>query len=127
MVGVIGPVGGPAPNGDLDYYTVVVPLGGNLRIETGDGRGGCAFDSFVSLFGPDGTTLLGTDDDDGAGFCALIDPARDAFATNLPAGTYYVQVRGLGAASLGRYVLTALASTSTPGMSTPCWSARASV
>lgn len=110
-IGVIAPPGGPA--GDLDYYTVVVPEGGNITIEIGDGRGGCPFDSFVTLFGPDGTTSLGTDDDDSpAGVCSLISPTRDAFAVNMAAGTYYIQVRGFNntpsgtVVDYGRYVLS---------------------
>jgi len=91
---------------DRDWYSFVVPADGNVRIETSDGQGGCNFDTFIDLVGPNGTTVLGSDDDDGNGACSLVDPRRDAFAANLPAGTYYAMVRGFGASSVGLYVVT---------------------
>ncbi len=118
-VGIIDAPGGAA--GDLDYYSVIVPEGGSINIDLTNGRGGCPFDSYVSLFGPNGTTLLGVDDDDGIDVCSTIDPRRDAFAANLPAGTYYIQVRGFnntasgGVVDYGRYVLTVLVNPAACG------------
>jgi putative phage-type endonuclease len=53
-------------------------------------------DAVVRLLQGDGT-LLGLDDDDGLpGGCPAIDPTRDAFAVNLPAGSYAVRVEESG-------------------------------
>ena len=55
-------------------------------------------DSRVTLYDPTGVQLV-DDDDDGRGFCSMIDGTgagttrQDPNAHNLPAGTYYVQVR----------------------------------
>ncbi len=56
----------------------------------------CPGDAVVRLLQGDGT-LLGLDDDDGLpGGCPAIDPTRDAFAVNLPAGSYAVRVEESG-------------------------------
>ncbi len=89
--GVAGTIG--APN-DADWFAVVVPDGGSITAEIGDGSGGCAFDTHLTLVDVDRVSIRGTDDDDGVGPCAAIHPARDAFASNLPAGTYFLTVRG---------------------------------
>jgi cysteine-rich repeat protein len=104
VLGVIGPTGGSA--GDLDYYSFTVVNGGSVYAETTNGRGGCTLDTLITLFAPDGTTVLGSDDDDGINACSIIDPARDAFATNLAAGTYYVQIRTFSNTAIGPYALT---------------------
>jgi cysteine-rich repeat protein len=104
VLGVIGPTGGSA--GDLDYYSFTVVNGGSVYAETTNGRGGCTLDTLITLFAPDGTTVLGSDDDDGINNCSIIDPTRDAFATNLAAGTYYVQVRTFSTTAIGPYALT---------------------
>lgn len=100
--GVAGTIG--AAN-DVDYYSVVVPANGNIWAQTSDGQGACALNTVLTLYGTDGTTVLGSDNDDGAGNCSEIDPVRDAFAANLAAGTYYIAVRGNAAADLGSYAL----------------------
>ncbi|MFO0728341.1 MAG: DVUA0089 family protein [Myxococcota bacterium] len=98
------------PAGDHDWYTIVVPANGNVFAEISDGRGGCSGDTLLDLVGPDGTTVLGTDDDDGFGNCSQIEPKRDAFAANLPAGTYFLHVRAFNSSSTFDYVLLATAS-----------------
>lgn len=66
----------------------------------------CPGNTLVRLYDPNGNAL-GFDDDDGvAGGCSLIDPAVDAFAANLAAGTYYIRVEEQGNdATIGPYQL----------------------
>lgn len=82
--------------GDVDYLSFVVPRASNVRIETFDrhGAGSCdaLVDTVVTLFAPDGTTVLASDDEDGILHCSLIDPAVDTGARMIAAGTYYVRV-----------------------------------
>lgn len=84
---------------DSDWYSFqVTTAGSNARIEVVDTVGsGCpaGFDSFIRLFNSS-MVQLGTDNDDGNASCSLISPATDAFATNLPVGTYYVRVEESG-------------------------------
>lgn len=72
-----------------DVYSVVVPQGGDLKVETSDGAGGCATDTEIQIRGLSGlsTEVLVSNDDAGPGLCSL------ATATNLPAGTYFIAVR----------------------------------
>lgn len=105
-----GVFGAIRPAQDRDFYTIVVPEGGSVFAETSNGRGGCSFDSVIDLIGPDGTTVVGTDDEDGINSCSQIDPARDAFARNLAAGTYYVVVRPFSTTATFDYTLVARAS-----------------
>ena len=92
--------------GDEDWYAVdVTAAGGNIWAGTSDGAGGCSTDTFMELYGPDGTTLLQSDDDDGPGTCSEITPA-DAGARNLAMGIHYIKVRGYSGSTTGPYVLT---------------------
>lgn len=88
---------------DVDWYAITVPNGssvraelieGNLAAETCESNG---VDSQITLFASNGTTQLVTDDDDGRGFCSLIDGTGtaplDTGAHNLAAGTYYLKVQ----------------------------------
>ena len=82
--------------GDLDYFAITVPATADLRIETFDVNGpiSCVgIDTVINLYAPNGTTLLGTDDQDGQDSCSLIQPPVDTFARHLAAGTYYVRVQ----------------------------------
>ncbi|MBI5159906.1 MAG: hypothetical protein HY996_00555, partial [Micrococcales bacterium] len=89
-----------SPAQDTDLYAVTVGQGADLRAETlADDGAVCPTDTILELVGTDGLTLLAEDDDDGADTCSLIDPAAAAGAANLPAGTYFLRVRGYGEAS----------------------------
>jgi len=97
FVGIYGTIGVP---GDVDWYSFPSPFAGTrlwLSVDTGVAASGSR-DSVVSVFAPDGVTLLETDDDDGTG------NGRDATIESLEAsvigglvlpaaGTYYVRVR----------------------------------
>ncbi len=97
------------PAGDIDFYRVAVVDGGNVRAEL-SGSGGCATDTFLELLGPDGSTVLGSDDDDGDGACSAIVPADDAFATDLAAGNYYLRVTAGTPGLTGSYTINVVAS-----------------
>jgi cysteine-rich repeat protein len=89
---------------DVDVYAVTVPAGGGLRASTSLDGVRCGFDSVLTLYAPDGVTVLGEDDDGGLeGGCSRLEPRRDRFARDLLAGTYFVAVRGRGGG--GRYAL----------------------
>jgi len=82
-------------------FAITVPAGKSLRAEIieGDVMETCEsgqVDSLLSLYDATGA-LLGEDDDFGRGFCSLIDgtgnPSASGFASQLVAGTYYLQVQ----------------------------------
>ena len=111
-----GVSGNIADGGDVDFYSVMVTAGGNITAETSDGMGGCAFDTVITLYTLTGTiaTPLGSDDDGGEGLCSRIDPANDGFATDLAAGTYYIEVRAYGMTG-GDYTFVAVTGTAECG------------
>ncbi|MCA9558265.1 MAG: DVUA0089 family protein, partial [Myxococcales bacterium] len=71
---------------------------GALRLETGDGAGGCPGDTRLWIFDAEGAQVA-FNDDGGVGTCSLID-------TDLPAGAYTVKVDGFGGNPLAGYTLT---------------------
>lgn len=90
--------GAISPASDGDFYSFTLTAPSSVRLETYIGTPGtCGStsnnDTLVELRGTDCTTILGSDDDDGAGFCSLVNPTTDAFARTLPAGTYHARVR----------------------------------
>jgi cysteine-rich repeat protein len=84
IAGSIGPTGT-----DSDFYSVNLILPGKIRFETsgGSGLGACVgVDTTITIFNINGTTQLGTNNDDGVSNCSL-------FTTgNLPPGIYFVKV-----------------------------------
>ncbi|MBZ5714274.1 DUF4215 domain-containing protein [Nannocystis pusilla] len=88
---------------DSDYYRIDVPVSGSsLRLEVIEGDRTVetcesnGIDSELTLFNAQGVEIA-NDDDDGRGFCSLIDGTGssplDTGAHGLAAGTYYVQVK----------------------------------
>lgn len=95
-----------SPAGDVDVFSVVISAGAFLRAEVSSGAGACPGNTVLELYGPDGVTLLGSDDDDGIDQCSLIDPLTDGIAANMAAGTYFLRVRAFDAATvIAAYVL----------------------
>jgi hypothetical protein len=89
---------------DADWYAITLPATLSIRAEILEGAAGAAstcesfnLDSFLDLIDSTGNTLISSDDD-GRGFCSVIDGTgsapRDTEAHNLAAGTYYLQVTG---------------------------------
>jgi hypothetical protein len=84
---------------DVDYWVLNVSVTGLWTIGTDAGPAPALVDSYIHLYGPDGTTQLATSDDEGPGAYSLI--SYNFTAT----GTYYVKVRGYSASYIGSYVL----------------------
>jgi cysteine-rich repeat protein len=89
------------PATDVDWFAIRLPATADLKLETfdGTGPGSCAgIDTVLSLYAPDGATLLLSRDQGGLGNCSAIDPSlpADSKAARLPAGTYYVSVQSFG-------------------------------
>ena len=94
--------------GEYDWFSVVVPQGAALSAATH--RGGpdqCAttLESSIDVYGPDGTTVLATDLQDGPGYCSVVYRSE---LSNLNAGTYYVRVGGFAAADTFDYALSVI-------------------
>jgi cysteine-rich repeat protein len=118
LVGASGWIaGGHQASADLDWYSITVPAGHSLRLETIEGDRAVetcesnGIDSKITLFNSAGTQL-GSDDDGGRGFCSIVDgtgtTATHTWARALPAGTYFIQVNSAvaaGAASQFDYKL----------------------
>lgn len=90
---------------DIDVYQIDVPSDGEVYARTLSGNGSCNIDTRLTLTATDGVTVLVLDDNDGPGSCSLIDPAVDAPARGLGAGSYYLTVQSRTATTAGPYVL----------------------
>ncbi|MEQ9502633.1 MAG: DVUA0089 family protein [Deltaproteobacteria bacterium] len=102
-----GGVNGTLGPADEDWFSFAVTEGGNVFAQTDDGMGTCSSstaDTILELIAPDGTTVLTGNDDGVSPPCSTIDPAFDAAAAELPAGTYFVRVTGFQGAE-GTYRL----------------------
>jgi len=90
--------GAITPIGDQDYIAINLPNYADLKIETfAPTYGNCTMgnDTVIELRGPNCSTVLVTDDEDGINACSLIDSAvaTDAAARHLAPGTYFVRVQ----------------------------------
>lgn len=95
LAGCDGGSGVISAAGDADYFSVEVTVeGSSIRAQTTGLTGsGCPTDTDTVIELYDGTgALLGENDQDGTTNCSLIDPAVNAYATNLSVGTYYLRV-----------------------------------
>jgi hypothetical protein len=99
--------GGIEPAGDVDYWEFTLSGPAAVRIETFSPFGGsctASLDTIVSLRSTSG--FIVSNDDKAAGDrCSLVDPIVDPEVRALPAGTYYVMVRGAPGATISRYEL----------------------
>jgi len=59
--------GSISPLGDVDYFSFTAAPGSKLWALVDSGASTTGRDSFLTLYGSDGTTVLETDDDDGTG------------------------------------------------------------
>jgi len=117
--------GAISPLGDLDYYSFTAPPGSKLWALVDTGPSTTGRDSVLTLFGPDGTTVLETDDDDGIGNdCGPTILSRQASAiaghTLTAGGTYFLRVEAFGGATtISAYKLFVTVTTSSTAESEP--------
>jgi cysteine-rich repeat protein len=94
--------GSITPGGDEDFFRIVI-TGSDLVLETFDGGGpgscGSDTDTVIELRGPNGSTVLGVDDDGGVGSCSRLE------LHGLAPGTYYPCVRGFSGGVVPAYEL----------------------
>ncbi len=87
-----------APTVDVDFYSFTAAAGDRVYAATMTAFSGGSSDTLLDILAPDGTTVIETDDDDGA-FGTL---SSNIAGTVLPiAGTYFVRVRQFTLTSLG--------------------------
>jgi len=84
--------------GDVDWFQFEAEAGVEYIIETSNLAQQC--DTVIEIYGPDGTTLIFTDDDSGAGLSSRIVWLASA------AGTYYVRVYHFSSRGTGGYDLS---------------------
>lgn len=92
---------------DLDFFTFTT-TGGSATFETSAGAAPALVDSKIYIYGTDGTTQIGYDDDSGVGYYSLV-----TYNFTTP-GTYYIKVIGYSASYTGNYVLTCTAVAPPP-------------
>ncbi len=81
-----------------DWYAVTVPAGYGIHAYTD-----CVVDSQIYVF-DSAMNQLAFDDDGGPDFCSDVAPATDVGVRDLPAGTYFIMVRGY-TSDTGAYTL----------------------
>lgn len=92
--------------GDVDFFSFVAASGTEYVLSTGSL--GTGMDSLLTLFGTDGASVLGEDDDSGGNYASLLRWTAPA------AGTYYVRVRHYNPTGTGTYRVSARGETTTP-------------
>ncbi|MEK7866657.1 MAG: pre-peptidase C-terminal domain-containing protein [Planctomycetota bacterium] len=92
--------------GDVDYFSFAATAGTAYVLSTGSL--GTGMDTVLTLFGTDGASVLGEDDDSGGSYASLLSWTAPA------AGTYYVGVRHYSPTGTGTYRVSALGETVTP-------------
>ncbi|UCE38260.1 MAG: DVUA0089 family protein, partial [Thermoplasmata archaeon] len=86
------------PIGDIDWIKFTLSSASSVMIET---KGTTQADTVLYLYGSDGTTLIGSDDDGGIDFYSKIT------ATGLAAGTYYAKIEDYsGDDTISEYSIT---------------------
>jgi hypothetical protein len=117
--------GAISPVGDVDYYSFTAPPGSKMWALVDTGPSTTGHDSVLTLFGPDGTTVIEIDDDDGIGNnCGPTILSRQASAiagrTLTAGGTYFLRVEAFGGAStISAYKLFVTVTTSSTAESEP--------
>ena len=113
--------GSITPAGDFDYFSFTVPANSLLWARVDTFASNTDTDSILTLFGPDGTTVLETDDDDGLanGCDTTVENQFSSAIAGRPlatAGTYYLRVQDFDPGStITPYTLEVVVTTaSTP-------------
>lgn len=117
---------GSLPLNDVDYYSFTAPAGSRLWASVDTGASTASFDSTLTLFGPDGTTVIETDDDDGiANNCDASIESGQASAiagrTLVAGGTYFLRVQDFDptAEAITSYKLLLVVTTTSAAESEP--------
>lgn len=116
--------GAITPAADADYFSFNAPAGARVwaSVDTGgtQNAGATSRDSVLTLFGPDGTTVIEEDNDDGIGN-GNDGTSESSLASTIAgrtlsaAGVYYLRVRASGSGSLiNPYALHIALTTSAP-------------
>jgi len=117
--------GSISPLGDVDYFSFTAAPGSKLWALVDSGASTTGRDSFLTLYGSDGTTVLETDDDDGTGtncggtILTRFD-ATIAGHTLTAGGAYFLKVEAFGGATtISAYKLFVTVTTSSTPESEP--------
>ncbi|MBM4063715.1 MAG: hypothetical protein FJ265_21845 [Planctomycetes bacterium] len=86
---------------DEDWFRITLPAAADYKIWTGPGFSGQIGDTIVRIYAADGVTVL-TEVDDGN---VATHGYYSTFQGTLPAGDYYVAVRGFDSTTFGSYTL----------------------
>jgi hypothetical protein len=117
--------GAISPTGDLDYYSFTAAAGAKVWALVDTGPSTTTRDSILTLFGPDGTTVLEIDDDDALGNdCDATIESQQASAiagrTLTAGGTYFLRVQHFdGTATISAYKLVVVVTTTSTAESEP--------
>jgi len=117
--------GAISPIGDVDYYSFTASAGSKVWALVDTGASASSTDSVLTLFGPDGTTQLEQDDDDGTGTdCtgAVLTRFASAIAgrTLTAGGTYFLRVEHFdGTATISAYKLLVTVTTGSTAETEP--------
>ena len=101
----------------MDYFSFTAAPGAKLWAGVDTGASTSSRDSILTLYEPDGTTLIEMDDDDGiANNCDATVESTQASAiagrTLTTGGTYYLRVEGFKGDILTAYKLSVVVTTS---------------
>ena len=111
--------GATTPTGDVDYFSFTATPGSKVWAEVDTGGSSASRDSVLTLYGPDGTTVIEMDDDDGIGnncdaTVESVQASAISGATLTAGGTYFLRVEGFKGDILNPYKLfVVVTSTST--------------
>ena len=116
--------GAISPGNDLDYYSFTAAPGTKLWALVDTGPSTTGRDSILTLFGPDGTTVLETDDDDAPGNdCDATIESFQASAiagrTLTAGGTYFLRVASFNAVAMNAYKLFVVVTSGSTAESEP--------
>ena len=102
--------GSISPGSDLDYYSFTAAPGSKVWAVTDTGPSSTGRDSILTLFAPDGTTVIEDDDDDAPGnngdaTIESFQASSIAGRTLTAGGTYFLRVESFNAVAMSAYRL----------------------
>jgi pre-peptidase len=116
--------GAISPGNDFDYYSFTAAPGAKVWALVDTGPSTTGRDSILTLFAPDGTTILETDDDDAPGNdCDATIESFQASAiagrTLTAGGTYFLRVESFNSVAMSAYKLFVVVTSSSTAESEP--------